>query len=612
MCGIIGYTGALDAKKVVLQGLEQLEYRGYDSAGMALQTDDNHLFLMKEAGPVAVLKETSRQTQVRSHCGIGHTRWATHGGVTDTNAHPHTAGKVTLIHNGIIENYHEIVERFSFHKDLQSETDTEVAAWLVNHFYTENEKGTAGDPYRALCEAVRVIKGSYAFCVLFEDIPGNVFAIRNVSPLVAASSSVGSFIASDLTALISYTRQYFVVPENHVVMLEEENTRIFDLNGQEEEPEMLEVNWDTEAAQKGGYPHFMIKEINEQPEALERTIKPRLKDGLPDFAEENVPDSLFLNCDKIDIVACGTAMYAGMVGKSLLEPMLKIPVSVNIASEFRYEQPLLDEKTLTIIISQSGETIDTLAALRLAKEHGSRTLAIVNVKGSTIARESDYVLYTHAGPEIAVASTKAYSVQLAVLYLLTCRMALVRKRISEEEAKAFMEELLKTIPAIRQVLEDLKPCKHVSERMVSARNAFFIGRGLDYAFSLEGALKLKEISYIHAEAYAAGELKHGTIALIEKNTPVVAIATQEHIFAKTISNIREVKARDAYVILITKEDAEVSPEVYDIHIKLPKLSDRFTVFPVAVILQLIAYYTSDGKGLNVDKPRNLAKSVTVE
>jgi glucosamine--fructose-6-phosphate aminotransferase (isomerizing) len=608
MCGIIGYTGPLDAKKVVLQGLEQLEYRGYDSAGMALQTDDHHLFLMKEAGPVAVLKEASQSAKVRSHCGIGHTRWATHGGVSDTNAHPHTAGKVTLIHNGIIENYHKIIECFQFQDSLISETDTEVAARLVNYFYEENQ----GNPYEALRKAVKTIEGSYAFCILFEDIPGKVFAIRNVSPLVAAASPVGSFIASDLTALISYTRKYFVVPENHIVVLQEDAVEVTDLSGNPVEPEFLEVNWDMEAAQKGGYPHFMIKEINEQPEALERTIKPRLRNGLPDFSEEKIPDTLFSECDKISIVACGTAMYAGMVGKSLLEPILQIPVSVNIASEFRYEQPLIDEKTLTIIISQSGETIDTLAALRLAKEFHSKTLAIVNVKGSTIARESDHVLYTHAGPEIAVASTKAYSVQLAVLYLLTCRMALVRNKMSEAEAQSFIGDLLNAVPAIRKILSDVTPCKHVSERMVSAKNAFFIGRGLDYAFSLEGALKLKEISYIHAEAYAAGELKHGTIALIEKDTPVVAIATQEHIFAKTISNIREVKARGAYVILITKPGKDVSGEVYDIHLEIPDLSDRFTVFPVAVILQLIAYYTSDGKGLDVDKPRNLAKSVTVE
>ena len=608
MCGIIGYTGSLDAKQVVLQGLEQLEYRGYDSAGMALQTEDHHLFLLKEAGPVAVLKQASSDAQVQSHCGIGHTRWATHGGVTDTNAHPHTAGKVTLIHNGIIENYHRLIDLFGFQSAMVSETDTEVATRLIDHFYGETE----GNPFEALKMAVKAIEGSYAFCILFEDIPGKVFAIRNVSPLVAAASPVGSFIASDLTALIPYSKKYFVVPENHIVVLSEDAIFMRDLDGNPVEPEILEVNWDTEAAQKGGYPHFMIKEINEQPESLERTIKPRLADGLPDFGEEGIPDSLFQNCRQISIVACGTAMYAGMVGKSLLEPALKIPVTVNIASEFRYEHPLIDEKTLTIIISQSGETIDTLAALRLAKEMGSRTLAIVNVKGSTIARESDYVIYTHAGPEIAVASTKAYSVQLAVLYLITCRMAMVRGNMTESEGRQFVAELLNTIPVIRTILEDVTPCKHVSERMVSARNAFFIGRGRDYAFSLEGALKLKEISYIHAEAYAAGELKHGTIALIENRTPVVAIATQEHIFAKTISNIREVKARGAYVVLITKKGKEVSPDVYDIHLEIPDIADPFTVFPVAVILQLIAYYTSDGKGLNVDKPRNLAKSVTVE
>lgn len=605
MCGIIGYSGSFSAQKILLDGLEQLEYRGYDSAGVALLDDNGELFLQKKAGRVSVLREACEIAPVEAHCGIGHTRWATHGGVTDTNAHPHSCGQVTLIHNGIIENYHEITAAFGFEDQLQSETDTEVAACLLNHLYH-------GDPFETLKKAVDILVGSYAFCILFKDHPGKIFCIRNVSPLVAAYSADGAFVASDLTALIAYSRSYFVVPEGAVMTLASNGITVCDLAGRPVEPEILTVDWDVESAQKGGYPHFMIKEINEQPDALENTIRPRLFGGLPDFREEGVPDEILKDCENITIIACGTAMYAGMVGKAIMEQVLRVPVTVHIASEFRYDTPLINEKTLTIIISQSGETIDTLAALRLAKECGSGTLAIVNVKGSTIARESDYVLYTHAGPEIAVASTKAYTVQLAVLYLITCRMALLRGCFTEEKAGIFMEELFAACSSISQIIQEDGAVKQAVKAVKMAENAFFIGRGLDYAFSLEGALKLKEISYIHAEAYAAGELKHGTIALIEEKTPVIALATQEKIFAKTISNVREVRARGASVILITKTGAQVDPDVYDIRIDLPVEQDEFAVFPAAAALQLLAYYTSDAKGLNVDKPRNLAKSVTVE
>ncbi len=605
MCGIIGYTGLLDAKKVVIEGLEQLEYRGYDSAGIALQTGDHEFLLRKETGPVSVLKEKCATSDVDAHCGIGHTRWATHGGVTDTNAHPHTVGNVTMIHNGIIENYQEIITHFDFADKLVSETDSEVAACLLDYYYE-------GDPYEAIRKAVKIFKGSFSFCIMFSDIEGKVFCLRNVSPLVAANCESGSFIASDLTALITYTKSYFVLPEYHIATLTEKKIEIQTMEGVPVEPEMLTVNWDMEAAQKGGYPHYMIKEINEQPDALRNTIAPRLKDGVPDFSEEGLPDEVLKNCNKVDIIACGTAMYAGIVGQTLLQPLIGIPVQVHIASEFRYEKPLVDDKTVVIVVSQSGETIDTLAALRLAQEKGAKIISVVNVKGSTLARESDYVLYTHAGPEIAVASTKAYTVQLSVLYLLSCRFAMARGIYSKTRAARFVTRLQESITAIEKVLENTTPLKHISESLSQKKHAFFIGRGLDYAFSLEGALKLKEISYIHAEAYAAGELKHGTIALIEEETPVIAIATQDHIYAKTISNIREVKARGANVVLITKEGANVSDDMYDIHLEVPDSRDEFTVFPVAVMLQLIAYYTSDAKGLDVDKPRNLAKSVTVE
>lgn len=611
MCGIIGFTGELDAKKVIIEGLKELEYRGYDSAGMALLRDvpenGDPLYIMKEAGPVSVLEKATEHDDVQSGCGIGHTRWATHGGVSDRNAHPHTTGRVTLIHNGIIENYRELINSYNLSEVLISETDSEVALRIIDYYYQKK-----ADAFEAIKKAVSVISGSYSFCIMFADQPGKIFCIRNVSPLVAAHAKEGSFIASDLTALIRYTRDYFILPENTIAVLEKKKIQLYSLSGDEIQPEMLHADWDIESVKKGGYPHFMLKEINEQPEALHNTIKPRLKDGLPDFSDEGIPDSLFTEIREVRIVACGTASYAGMAGRSVMEPLLKVPVTVSIASEFRYEDPLIGKDTLTIIISQSGETIDTLEAMRLAARKGSKTLAIVNVMGSTIAREADHVLYTHAGPEISVASTKAYSVQLAALYLITCRMAYARGVFDETAAKAYMNEVLMVVPTITEVLKNVVGMKHVSETMVKAKDAFYIGRGLDYAFSLEGALKLKEISYVHAEAYPAGELKHGTIALIEEGTPVVAIATQENIYLKTLSNVREVKARGAFVTLITKKGKHVEKDVCDIHLEIPEIADEFTVFPVAVMLQLIAYYTADGKGLDVDKPRNLAKSVTVE
>ncbi len=605
MCGIIGYVGPLQARDVVLDGLTQLEYRGYDSAGMALLTEEG-IYLRKKVGQVSSLRSICTE-DVDSHCGIGHTRWATHGGVTDANAHPHVVGRVVLLHNGIIENYHAISVQFGFEGLATSETDTEVAAQLINYYYDKTN-----DPYQAIRNAIRIIDGSYAFCIMFDDRPGTIYAVRNVSPMVATTASQGAFIASDVTALIPYSKDYFVVPEHHILTITADGIRVETMDGEEVQPEILSVNWDVEAAQKGGYPHFMLKEIHEQPEVFRKTIRPRLNNGLPDFSQESIPDDIFRECTHIQVIACGTAMYAGMVGRAIMEKELRIPVTVSIASEFRYDTPLMDQHTLVIVVSQSGETIDTLAALRLAKECGCKVLSIVNVKGSSIARESDYVLYTHAGPEIAVASTKAYMVQLAVLYLITARMALVRKKDSEEAVRAFITSLEKAPDMIEQIMTLDETIRKQAEKLAFAHDAFYIGRGMDYAFSLEGALKLKEISYIHAEAYAAGELKHGTIALIEPGVPVIALATQDKIFAKTISNIREVKARDAYVILITKEGADVSDDVYDIHLEIPIEDDRFTVFPCAVILQLLAYYTAYAKGYDMDKPRNLAKSVTVE
>ena len=605
MCGIIGFTGGKPAKDILIDGLERLEYRGYDSAGIALLNDDDTLTIKKKAGRVGELREMCREGDYTSTCGIGHTRWATHGGVTDTNAHPHRCGRIALIHNGIIENYNDITREFGLAGKLKSETDTEVVAALLDTLYD-------GDPIAAIRKAVKIIAGSFALCIMFADKPGIIYAVRNVSPMVAAHGKDGSIIASDLTAVISFSKEYFVVPEYHILTMTKDSIKVEDLKGNPVEPQMLEITWDIAAAQKGGFPHFMLKEIYEQPEALRNTITPRIVNSLPDFTEDGIDDEVFQNCENITVIACGTGMHAGLVGKAMIESELRIPVNVEIASEFRYKEPLINEKTLVIVTSQSGETIDTLEAMRLAKRCGSKVISVVNVKGSTIARESDYVLYTHAGPEIAVASTKAYSVQMAAMYLIGCRLGLVKEIYTEEQAKEFISKLLGTIPVIEETLLQADEVKTVANYIKMAPDAFFIGRGMDYTLSLEGALKLKEISYVHAEAYAAGELKHGTIALITENVPVIALATQPSVYEKMISNIREVKARGAYVILISMGDEVTDTRICDKHIKIPKQDSLFTVFSAAVILQLIAYYTSDAKGLDVDKPRNLAKSVTVE
>ena len=604
MCGIIGFTGNLPAKDIIINGLEQLEYRGYDSAGIALLSD-GEITLRKRTGKVAELKKLCDAEEMTATCGIGHTRWATHGGVTDTNAHPHRCGKVVLIHNGIIENYRELIVEYGLQDTIVSETDSEVVAALIDKFYED-------DPYRAIKHVVKILSGAFALCIMFQDIPDKIFAIRNVSPMVATSCDKGSVIASDLTALIAFSKEYFVVPEYHILTLTKEGIDIQDLKGNEVKPKLLTVNWDITSAQKGGYPFFMLKEIYEQPDAIRNTVVPRISDGLPDFTEDEIDDKVFENCTNITIVACGTAMHAGMVGKQLIERKLRIPVIVEIASEFRYKDPIIDEHTLTIVLSQSGETIDTLEALKLAKSKGSKVISIVNVKGSTIARESDYVLYTHAGPEIAVASTKAYTVQVAAMYLITCKLGLIKNILSKKEAKEFITKLLNAPNIIEETLKNANNIKRIANHIKLAPDAFYIGRGLDYVMSLEAALKLKEISYVHAEAYAAGELKHGTIALITENVPVIALATQEDVYAKVISNIREVKARGAYVVLISQDEEVNDDKICNKHIRIPKLDAEFTAFATAVILQLIAYYTSEAKGLDVDKPRNLAKSVTVE
>jgi len=603
MCGIIGYTGKKPAQDILLDGLARLEYRGYDSAGIAYFRDASHISVRKTAGKVADLRAICDENDTTA--GIGHTRWATHGGVTNANAHPHKQGRVALIHNGIIENYHELTEEYHLADRLVSQTDTEVAAALLDTLYD-------GDPQQALRKLVSLLKGSYAFCVLFQDRPGEIYAIRNVSPLVATLCDEGAFIASDLTAFIAFTNRYFIVPENYLMKLTADAIELTDPDGKRVEPEFMEVNWDMTAAKKDGYPYFMLKEINEQPAAIRNTITPRIKNDLPDFTDDAIPDSLFEGVTDVTVIACGTAMHAGMVGKTLIQKLLRIPVTVTIASEFRYEEPVISDHTLVVAVSQSGETIDTLSALRLAAKYTDKVLAVVNVKGSSIARESNYVLYTHAGPEIAVASTKAYTVQVAAFYLIACKLALTSGKVDAAYAARFMDNLRKVPDVIEETLKTADTVEQLTKRMINAKDTFFIGRGLDYTLSLEGALKLKEISYIHAEAYAAGELKHGTIALIEEGVPVIALATQSHVYSKVISNIREVKARGAYVILLSKDKSITDKSICDVHISLEEIDDEFTVFASAVILQLIAYYTSVGKGIDPDQPRNLAKSVTVE
>lgn len=613
MCGIIGFSGYLNAADVLLDGLAALEYRGYDSAGIAFFAPDGRIDTFKKTGKVAELR-ASIAAGTYSECGIGHTRWATHGGVSDTNAHPHTAGNVTLIHNGIIENYLSLRDELAANgRTPISQTDTEIAAMVIDSFYT-------GDPVAAITAAVKRLEGAYAFCILFADRPGMVYCIRHGSPLVACHCESGSVIASDIVALLRYSKDYFVLPEGQIAILSSDSINVLDLTGREVTPEMLSVNWDISSAQKNGFRHYMEKEIYEQPDAISRTITPRIMKyvdngttyTIPDFTSDNIPDSLFKNIDRIIITACGTAMHAGMMGKILLERLLRIPVTVDIASEFRYQDPILTPTTLVITVSQSGETADTLAALRLAKEAGAPTLSIVNVKGSSIARESDYVLYTHAGPEIAVASTKAYTSQLSAFYLIAYRFAYVTGRMDLAACSAYTEDLFSVIPSIEHMLENVAQYEKISHKLTQAEDLFFIGRGMDYALSCEGSIKLKEITYIHSEAYAAGELKHGTLSLITDNVPVIALATQHDLLAKMISNIKEVRARNAMVILVTSKDAVVEESLYDYRIDIDTKNDTVAPFAAIIALQMIAYYTSFFRGLDVDQPRNLAKSVTVE
>jgi glucosamine--fructose-6-phosphate aminotransferase (isomerizing) len=606
MCGIVGYIGDKDCTNVLVDSLEKLEYRGYDSAGIAVM-ENGVIKVSKCKGRLANLRDKmEHEGKPKGFVGIGHTRWATHGEPSDINSHPHGNKRITIVHNGIIENYREIkefltAEGYSF----VSETDTETVAKLIDYYYS-------GDPVDAIIKVLSEIRGSYALGIMFRDFPDRIYAVRKDSPLIIGKGDGENFIASDVPAIMKYTRDYYLLEENEIAELKKDSVEFFNLHKEKLHKEVNTADWDVDAAEKGGYEHFMLKEIHEQPVAVRTTITPRILDGMPDFTAEGFDVEKLKGYSKIFIVACGTAMHAGMVGKYVIEKLARKPVVVDIASEFRYRDPLIGEGNLMIVISQSGETADTKAAMHLAKERGADTMAIVNVKGSSIAREADMVVYTHAGPEISVASTKAYMVQISVMYLLAFMLASGDGKISSEECKRLTAELADMPKIIEDALATEKQCQFVASKLLNADSLLYIGRGLDYALSMEGSLKLKEISYIHSESYAAGELKHGTISLITQGMPVIAVATQSDLLEKTISNIKEVKARGAMVILVCGADVVVEDGVCDHLIRLPQADELLMPMVAAVPLQLIAYYTAVLKGNDVDKPRNLAKSVTVE
>lgn len=614
MCGIIGFSGAENCVPILMGGLETLAYRGYDSAGIAVQTAEG-VQVVKSKGKLEILAEKLKTHPV-SHaagcCGIGHTRWATHGAPSDVNSHPHGAPCLTLVHNGIIENYAALSEKMTAAGyTFLSETDTEAAAFCLDAHYRK-----AGDPVTAMRRAAAELRGSFAFGVLFHDRPGKLYAMRRDSPLIVAKTETASFIASDIPAILPHTRTYYRLPEGIVAVLDGPDVTFFDADGTPVALSQERVDWDIEAARRGGFPHFMLKEIHEEPEVLRRTVLPCLKDGLPYFGVELLDSDALCDVERIHIVACGTAMHAGLLARQWIEQYARVPVTVEIASEFRGRDPLLGERDIVLLISQSGETADTLAALRLAKSRGVRTAAIVNVVGSTVAREADDVIYTRAGPEIAVASTKAYIVQCAMLHLITTRLALVHGRMTEEEARARCRILAEGIPAaIAETITRADAVESIAAVLRHHPHIFYIGRGADSVLCTEGALKLKEISYLHSEAYAAGELKHGTISLVEEGTPVIALLTESGLADKTVSAIREVKARGAYVIAIVAEPILKGREIpADVCLPIPAPEDAAAnaVLPSMTAMQMIAYYTAASMGLDVDRPRNLAKSVTVE
>lgn len=608
MCGIVGYIGDKNATDILLEGLSKLEYRGYDSAGIAVIKDGN-IQVEKHKGRLSVLEESLKDKDMVGNLGIGHTRWATHGEPSDVNSHPHLNNdhSIAVVHNGIIENYlvlrEELMEKGY---EFISETDTEVIPCLIDYYYD-------GDLVEAVKKAVSRLEGAYALGIIHKDHPDMLIAVRKDSPLVVGVGEGENFIASDIPAILNHTRKVYLIENNEMAVLTKDSVEIMKTDGTVVNKEIYNVEWDVEAAEKGGYAHFMLKEIHEQPKAVKDTLSPRVdKDGMVNIKDLNLDEEYIKRINKVYMVACGTAYHAGLIGKAFIEKFAKIPVVADIASEFRYANPFIDENTLMIVVSQSGETADTLAALRLAKEKKARVLAVTNVVGSSIARESDYVFYTWAGPEIAVASTKAYTTQIIGLALISLDIALKRGTVDEEKVKEIVEEIKKLSDKIEMVLKNEEEIKNMAKEIYTSKDLFYIGRGLDYYLALEGSLKIKEISYIHSEAMAAGELKHGTLALIDKNTPVIAIATQDSLYDKMLSNIKEVKARGAYVIGVAKENNKEIEKIVDKVVYIPEVMDELAT-PVAVVpLQMLAYYVALNRGCDIDKPRNLAKSVTVE
>ncbi len=609
MCGIVGYIGKKQAAPIILDGLSKLEYRGYDSAGMAVIGEDGKVSITKSVGRLKVLENMTHGGETMPGlCGIGHTRWATHGVPSNSNAHPHfnEAETITVVHNGIIENYLQLRKMLTergYH--FVSETDTEVVAHLLDYYYK-------GNPLEAITKVLHRVEGSYALGILFADCPDQIFAARKDSPLIVGQNEEGCFIASDVPAVLKYTRKVYYVDNQEVVRLRADHMHFYTVDEEETTKEPVYIEWDTNAAEKGGYEHFMLKEMYEQPKTVTDTLMPRLKDDDIVIEELGMNDDELRAVRKIHIVACGSAYHAGVTGKYVIEGLARIPVEVDLASEFRYRDPILEEGAMVVVISQSGETADTLAALRESKKRGFKVLGIVNVVGSSIAREADNVMYTWAGPEIAVATTKAYSAQLIALYLLAIKFGRVRGQIDDVTYASLLADLRCLPDQIELLLNNKNKIQRFANRYIGAKDVFFIGRGIDYAISLEGSLKLKEISYIHSEAYAAGELKHGTISLIEEGTLVAAVSTQPALYAKTISNMVEVKARGAFVLAVTCEENKEIEKAADYVIYIPETNPYFANSLAIIPLQLFGYYVAVGKGCDVDKPRNLAKSVTVE
>ena len=608
MCGIVGYIGNMQAAPILLDGLAKLEYRGYDSAGISVFNGEN-IDTVKTKGKIKDLRElTDDGKNIHGTVGIGHTRWATHGEPSDVNSHPHVNASETIavVHNGIIENYLELKNRLiSRGYVFQSETDTEVVTLLMDYYFD-------GDLLKTLAKVMTRIEGSYALGIINKDNPDEIIAVKKDSPLIVGLSEEGNYIASDIPAVLKHTRKIYILEDGEIVKLTRDGVTVYNEDMDVIEKEVTEIQWDVSAAEKGGYEHFMMKEIHEQPKAVRDTVFPRLRDDEVFIHELRMTDEQIRDLRKIFIIACGSAYHAGVTGKYVIEELSRIPVEVDLASEFRYRNPILEDNTLAIIISQSGETADTLAAMREAKRHGVRTLAVVNVVGSSIAREADDVLYTWAGPEIAVATTKGYTSQLSALYLLALHFAKIREKVSDTEYHEMIQEL-KTLPEkIESMLENKERIQYLANKYIGLKDVFFLGRGIDYASALEASLKLKEISYVHSEAYAAGELKHGTISLIEKGTLVVALVTQEQLYGKIVSNIVEVRTRGAFVLAVTNEDNKDIEKNADYVFYIPKTNRMFTGLMTTIPLQLFAYYVAVAKGCDVDQPRNLAKSVTVE